>query len=93
MLACGKALKVLKPIVGWVAVPVMDMTAFWYRAESARPNVSVKLLAAARVISLAWPYAVQTAIEILRDRVKDDWTNEPIRRLPADVHPFSVQNK
>jgi hypothetical protein len=46
-----------------------------------------------REIALTRPKAVEAAIEILRDFVKDDWIFEPVDRSSADFHPLSVKNK
>lgn len=87
------ALQIGEHVVGGVVVPVVDMAARRYLSEGRAPNIAMQFLAAARVIDLARPKTVETAIEILRERVKDDWTNEPVCRLSADFHPLSVMNK
>jgi len=86
------ALKVRKRIVELVAVAVVYVAALGDRPKGSRPNIAVKPLAAARQILLARPKTVEAAIEILRERVKDDWISEPLWRLLADVHPLTVQN-
>jgi hypothetical protein len=93
MLGRRDAFEILDSVIGRVAVPVVDVTAVWDRPESNAPNVSMQLLATSRPIPIARPTTIETAIEILRDRVKDDWILEPFDRLSADLHPLSVLNK
>ena len=93
MLAAIQAFEVDEAVVGRVAIPMVDMAAIRYIAERRPPNIAVKLLAAARKVSLAWPKPVKTAIEILRERVKHDRIDEPACRLSADFHPSPVKNK
>ncbi|MGP0041528.1 MAG: hypothetical protein ACLPJW_12675 [Rhodomicrobium sp.] len=93
MLLCRQAFEVGKPIVTGVSINVMDVTAARYLPESAAPNVPVKLVTAPRKIRFIGPKTVEAAIEILRERIKDDWIDVFGRRHSADFQPLSVKNK
>jgi len=92
MFACWNAFEVGKQIVGRVSIPMVDVTPTRDGTERPNPNISVKLFAAAREVRLTRPHAVVTAIEILRERVKDDWISVPFVRDSADLHPLTVMN-
>jgi hypothetical protein len=93
MLAGWEAFQVIKPIVGWVAIFVMNVTPGRNVSKCHLPNIAMHCLAAASVIRCPRPHAIEAAIEILCDNVKDDWINEPFVRDSADFHPLAVLNK
>ena len=77
MLCRWQALQIVEGIVEGVGIPMMDVASNWDRPESTAPYVLMQALAASCQIPLARPHAVETAIEILCERVKDDWISEP----------------
>lgn len=93
VLAGRHALKVVEPIVEYVAVAVVNVTAAWDFSESTAPNVPMKLFAAARQVDIRRPSPIQAAVEILRVLVKVDRITVFRRRLSADFHPLAVKNK
>jgi hypothetical protein len=88
-----QALKIGEGIVGGNRVSVMYVTAFWNRAESRFPYSPMKPSPASRKVRIARMQTVEMPIEILRDRVKDDWIDVFWFRDSADFHPLSVRNK
>lgn len=98
----GKTFKVEKPIVCAIGIPVMDMTSVGNRPESALPYIAMQSTSRPATLAISFsglkiaftrPIAINSAIEILRERVKDDWINVSGVRDSADFHPVAVKNK
>lgn len=93
MVTSRKAFEIGQAIVCGVTILVMDVAPTGDRPECTSPSVSMKLFTAARIVLVTRPNAVQAAIEILRENVKDDWIGVFAVRLSADFHPLAVMNK
>jgi hypothetical protein len=92
MIGSRHALKIFETIVVGIIISVVDVAAVRDRTESKPPHVSMKFLAATRMISLTWPKPVQATIEILRDFVEPHRITVFGVRNSANLHPLAVLN-
>jgi hypothetical protein len=92
MLWSGNAFEIRELVITGVAVQMMDMASGRHIPKRHSPDFSMQAFTAERKVALRAPNAVDTPVEILDQRVKDDWISEPVRRSAANVHPLSVKN-
>lgn len=76
MLRRVHALKIGKRVVADIVVPMVDVAVIGNRTERRFPNISVQFVTAPCPIPATREKPIQAAIEIDRERVKDDRIGE-----------------